>query len=223
MAQAEWLQAVDSYSFPQVCWTGDNAYLMERLENISPATVSDPNLVRTILDILRQDVWTQPAVTEFGFGWHWGYVLRVMGKLKDAEIEKEIEKLALAVDFATLPLSNIHGDPTFDNCMRRDRRIVIADPIPAAVRGMPPTRAVDVGKILQSVCGYETIVFGRPPCTVSISTVLELAHLEPNEVAAAKYFLLLNIARLIPYQPEDLRPACKVMFHEAVEKIAACT
>jgi hypothetical protein len=57
----------------------------------------------------------------------------------------------------------IHGDPTLDNClMTEDGDIRITDPIPVQWLKRPSIRAIDHGKILQSILGWEVVLRGYP-------------------------------------------------------------
>lgn len=64
--------------------------------------------------------------------------------------------------YPTEPLdgySMIHGDPTLANVMLRDSTMIVTDPMPRTSHRpeIPSRKAVDVGKILQSAAGWESI------------------------------------------------------------------
>ena len=57
----------------------------------------------------------------------------------------------------------IHGDPTLDNVLMTKQGFMrITDPIPPQWLRKPSIQAVDHGKILQSLLGWETVLRGAP-------------------------------------------------------------
>ena len=115
-------------------WSG-HGYSMERLEDVRRL---DDDLLRDVRTTLQTDFWYKevPVVLPWK--------------------ERMIERYGIAVDFTGLPLCLTHGDPTLENCMRRkDGALVLIDPLPPI--NVPPVRAVDLGKLLQSYMGYERL------------------------------------------------------------------
>lgn len=58
-------------------------------------------------------------------------------------------------------LSTIHGDPTLSNLFIRDGDLVLSDSIRREY--IPSFFEVDLGKILQSMLGWETVAYGYRP------------------------------------------------------------
>jgi hypothetical protein len=66
-------------------------------------------------------------------------------------------------EWALDTLCLIHGDPTLDNClMTEEGGLRITDPIPVSWLKRPSIRAIDHGKILQSILGWEVVLHGYP-------------------------------------------------------------
>lgn len=103
-----------------------------------------------------------------------------------------------------------HGDPTLENVMRRGDQPVLIDPLPDCVYDgkVPPIRALDLGKILQSGLDYEGVRLGiqpkwmvRPP----VFDVVRDACRDQDEWAQACWACALHVAKFLPYQTPELR------------------
>jgi hypothetical protein len=112
-------------------------------------------------------------------------------------------------DMRVTMCTHIHGDPTIENVMQRGAAgLIFIDPLPITPQ-IPALLAVDLGKILQSVFGYEAM---RDPTQAFLSidnriTFAEdmLANFGKDDGDLALYFLCVHYARLIPYQPAESR------------------
>ena len=116
--------------------------------------------------------------------------------------------LGTLIDLHVTCVNRIHGDPTVENVMQRDGRVVLIDPLPANVY-IPAIISVDLGKMLQSIFGYEALLRpGEPGLDpkdrMALGDALTGVFTKGDELVA-RYFLCVHIARLIPYQPVHKR------------------
>jgi hypothetical protein len=90
----------------------------------------------------------------------------------------------------------------------RDGEPVIIDPLPPQMY-MPEYRAVDIGKLLQSILGYEEIKYGSTRglkysrsenLTGTLWKNLNVPH---SEMAASAWFCFAHCVRLLPYQTKN--------------------
>lgn len=212
-AQSAWLVDHKCECLPKVYAKWNGGYAMETLYSL-PKTdaVQRLRLLEIVRTRLHHHVWPDPMHgTQWGvsgtvlMGHHREYVHDLLRDWAPSLIPK---MLGWMKGIASLNLTgaNTHGDPTLDNLMRReDGTWVLTDPIPGSPR-VPKLLAVDLGKMLQSVYGYEDIKAGLQPdvmFTLGIETVL--GGFTPSDQAAAKYFLAVHVLRLIPYQKADVR------------------
>lgn len=215
-AQGDWLKKQESQHFPKIFRTGKNHYVMERLEEC-PYAAWDP--IET-LEILGKTVWTRSAGRP-NWIWHETYLADVCERAEAHHLHDMMyDKMKTLSGHAVVQECDIHGDPTAGNSMLRFNledendlgTAVLTDPLPLSdARGtIPPLAAVDVGKVLQSLTGYEDIKAGREP-EVRWNAIkrVELWLGDEEEWFAAKYFLLLHWLRLLPYQPQAERVACQ--------------
>lgn len=98
-----------------------------------------------------------------------------------------------------------HGDPTIANAMQRDSGdIVLIDPLPPRP-ATPSMREVDVGKMLQSLSGWEGVRSGREPSRMNmdpahvVGACMPFAHRISVEAWAARCYLwaAVHCARVV--------------------------
>lgn len=210
VAQGEWLQAHPAPGIVRVSQVGLEGYWMERL---SPLPVSMLDLRRTaigIIDVLRRDIWLHPPETTLDWDGHVHYVLQRAAEHAPAYAPR-LNTAQRRVDPESLVRCLTHGDPTFANVLLRDGDPVLVDPIPADWR-VPPLQAVDLGKIVQSLLGYEVLRFDWPLPRYRHRRQVEMfltasAGIAAAEASAAVYFAAAHVVRLLPYTPSAKRPA----------------
>ena len=111
---------------------------------------------------------------------------------------------------------NTHGDPTFENVMlSQSGELTLIDPLPCSSR-MPPIADVDVGKIVQSLLGYERIVAGG---VANVWQAVEWLHVITHAYPAAAYFTGVHLVRLMPYQTEELQETFKGVLYDFLSRI----
>lgn len=213
VAQGQYINWLGSDSAPRVKQifrgrTRMRGYAMERL-NPCPTLISAGTLTEATLSILMNHVWIRPAnVGLFDFDVHTAYVTERLERYAPWA-ETGMRMLFDRVRWREVQRGAIHGDPTFENIMvDDDGRVVITDPLPPN-NYIPHLIAVDVGKILQSLYGYEHVKTGRYPWVEPRGKVprpLELVadYVTHEDLVAASYFCAVHYLRLMPYQPERL-------------------
>lgn len=122
----------------------------------------------------------------------------------EAELSWSREKLTRLVE--RLPdvknPATIHGDPTFSNSLRYPNgSIAMIDPLMRSF--IPPDRHVDVGKVFQSLWGYERILDGKldyPSFDEEAATQIIQRHDLDGDACMA--WCIVHFIRLLPYQME---------------------
>lgn len=103
-------------------------------------------------------------------------------------------RLAGDADFCTT-VTNVHGDPTAENIMLHDSRVVWIDP---STRPMPHEAEFDVAKVLQSYYGYTS-------CSPSAQgVIIDWLRTLPSGLnyTLVFYYLLTHLVRLHAVQPQ---------------------
>jgi hypothetical protein len=135
-----------------------NSYSMERLV---PGPDPSVDLLFTVFSMLMKKVWSRSAVSHAPNGW-----LDHIEKWCEENapwIVNGIDTYDLYSNYQMENYCFTHGDPTLANVMRRrdGSGIVLIDPCPPRP-GIPSLREVDVGKLLQSVAGWEGVPLAVP-------------------------------------------------------------
>lgn len=118
------------------------------MELLDPVVVSD-DLPLRIEKVLRW-IWGKPASRgcETSVNWRHQLMSRLGLTVPDHILETTQSGLCLT-----------HGDPTFANTMMRGDQLVLIDPkVPG--NGIPSAWHVDAAKVLQSMCGWESVLAG---------------------------------------------------------------
>jgi hypothetical protein len=196
--QYEWLNSYNPLpEFVQVRDAASGVYVMERLDPL-PTWADAVNVVDVIWGALSRNVWAMPT-DELKWSEHYSYVSR-KAKVLDWKTEGEFWALASWVDLEKLPQTDVHGDPTIDNVLLRGRtgQLVLTDPIPP-YEPMPGVAAVDVGKIMTSLYGFERIKYGIEYRNADEALTSLLKRLSFDAQTAAYYMCAVHFLRLIPY------------------------
>lgn len=193
---------------PRVLAGGSNWYLMERLHEVP---VADTRQIKedyawSILTVLRATVWPRILVgRHVNLGAHYHYLNSLRPHAGDVNIDHLLH-VADRIYWGSLTPAMTHGDTTFDNLMARDSgQFVLIDPLPPYVdERIPFLQVTDIGKIIQSLMGYEDIKYGRPLQPGNVMRFLDC--IDKEERGAALYMAGVHFARLLSYQPKALRP-----------------
>jgi hypothetical protein len=172
--QAEHCRVLGPRICPYIYGMLHNGYVMEELDDNHWHTPT------TVLSLLANQVW--------GRRWTSGHVWRqrLQEFLGDIEIPDWVadEESCLT-----------HGDPTMANVMQRDQDLILIDPIPAGGK-MPSVASVDRAAIIQSVCGWETIISGE-------NRYWQLPGLCGNwtdlDIRRTLFWLMVKARRILPY------------------------
>lgn len=118
-----------------------NGYVME---NLIPSS-RNYSLLCEIETLLENRVWNRPALPSS----------------LDTDWRDELKKFGISTP--SWALSNeycmVHGDPTASNCLRRGQDLIICDPRPPR-NYVPQYRETDMGRIIQSMFGWEEVAYG---------------------------------------------------------------
>jgi hypothetical protein len=176
-----------------------NGYVMEKLEP-APRT---PTLLLNIEDSLNKFIWHRQA-TPSSLDTDWREELKKYGVETPDWVISDKQCL-------------VHGDPTVSNALIRGNSIVMCDPRPPR-NYIPQFVETDMGRILQSMWGWEIIAYGAsfsnfiPPKFWSNETYRKRAIFWCGAAAARIEYLersrgyRSNILRWC----EDIRSACNV-------------
>lgn len=216
-AQGAWLAEHAAPGLPAVraSWPDADGYEMERLADPPHERFVHHSLVlRGVLDTLARDVWSRPAVRVVDhtlLGAKLAAVAAFCDQSHGGAATDEYARLAalrMTIDWNDLRACLTHGDPTYDNVMFRppDGGLVLVDPLPATA-AVPDLRCVDVGKVLQSVVGWESarygVGYGLHVTPVELRAALGLAA---NEWRASVFWCVVHLLRTLPYVHADRRP-----------------
>jgi len=128
---------------PKVYALIPDGYVMERL---APAPYTEDLLLR-IETLLEHKVWNRPALPST-MDSDWRDHLRLYGV--------ETPDWVVPTDYCL-----VHGDPTVSNTLVRGTTLMLCDPRPPRVF-IPQCRESDMGRILQSLFGWEEIAYDAP-------------------------------------------------------------
>ena len=205
-------------------------YVMERLEAY-PDVVTSRGYVNDVVGLLETHVWNRSSQSapQTWTAWlaHFDYVMDRIDKYAP-HLKTRTMHMMQALDLEPCRKCLTHGDPTLDNMMLRKQGAghwpetpVIIDPLPPRFE-MPEMMAVDVGKIIQSLLGYETIKYRRYRMDWTETVENRLSELWTRledyplrEWRAATYFAYVHCLRLLPYQSEEKRPLFVALAQDA--------
>lgn len=222
--QAHYCQRFDPAAFPHITKIFSRGCVMERLDEYMGGT----RYIHDVTRLLRDFVWCHPSNDAVDWYAHLEYVIT----RAEAHVPGYVPRIAdlfydMKLEARDLRHCRTHGDPTYDNMMQRGHAPVLIDPLPPYVNGeMPALAAVDVGKIMQSLLGYEAIKYGSSLYTAenandSFVTLHDCLPPSHDDWVAAHWFLVTHIVRLIPYQPPHNRTACVDLLRAALRRAEA--
>lgn len=203
-----------------------DGYAMETLHQDVLTGINVEDRVREVLQVLRDKWWSQdptgPTVwvgdqpSDFSPRAHARYVARLARLVGCRDLVKPLGALCDRIDWCDLERGLTHGDPIVDNTLWRAkttrfsdtpvvRQLVLIDPIPPTVV-IPSLVCVDVGRLIQSVVGYEQARYGVPPLDPVKGTSQRLDRVNDllnealvefnlNEARASLYWSVIHMMR----------------------------
>ena len=213
MAQGTWLQKHQSRAVPKVFQVYARSYVMERLV-VPPFWALDHEVVfHHLMAALSVNIWSQPAEMEPDLNAVYAKYTGLCTKYTLDNVERNLDHMFETIEWGDLKHCLTHGDPTLDNVMFREDDaevgVVIGDPIPATP-AVPDIRAVDLGKILQSLLGWEETRYGLRSFKLRIGTEdLRRCVTDKNEWCATIFWSVVHMLRAMPYVDENVRTKLK--------------
>lgn len=213
MAQGAWLMRHQSPAVPRVFQVYARSYVMERLI-VPPFWALDHQVIfEHLLSALSVHVWSQPAEVEHDADETEVKYAMLCERFQLHDICSELDKLHDTIKWDELKRCLTHGDPTLDNVMFREDDakvgVVIGDPIPATP-AVPDLQCVDLGKILQSLLGWEETRYGLRSFKLRIGTEdLRRCVTDKNEWRATIFWSVVHMLRAMPYVSDDVRRKLK--------------
>lgn len=216
--QAEWIMRNRSSAVPVIFDTTATGYTMERLDEITPFTLSVADL-DAIMGRLARGIWIHNAEVRLSIPAHYD-------KLHDLEERYASEDMKLFLykqrEFALDDDQRAcltHGDPTLDNVMRRMGYFVITDPIPATP-AVPDLWAVDLGKILQSLTGFEKVRYGASAHNpVEVQPQHLLNTLDWSDRIRTVYWCVVHYLRAMPYVSDTIHDKLRRCAERAIRLV----
>ena len=208
-SQAAFFAAFPSKVTPVLLASGRGWYLIPKYEPLGNA-LTHLETTEALLDALSI-VWASgpPPVNDFHSEW----IHRLAAHYRHLQSSGfvPIDILKYNLSRGSSPIVVTHGDPTFDNVMinphvatvgasEQRMQFTLIDPLPWGV--VPPLRAVDLGKVLQScILSSEERIVWYPQSAARV-----LRDLDWKEARMCWDFCALHLTRIIPYRP-NLAPS----------------
>ena len=203
-AQGKYLRKLGGSHVPNVARVYHNGYDMEMLSDPSPLfSMSAEYLVDGYLEALQNGIWGEPRV-EIDHAEHLRK-LTTITTAPDVAVEDDYDTMLSVysdmIDWSSLSAIRTHGDPTFDNLMWRGSELVIIDPIPPTP-AVPDLLVVDLGKIMQSLVGFECVRYGgKAPRDTERARLMFKNRYDENTWSAVVYWCAFHLYRAVPYMP----------------------
>lgn len=182
---------------PRIVREHGDGYEMELLE---PAKYRGVVQLAEVVQRLRSEVWDRPEWSPpvtYGGPNDRGWLSHLRHWSKQAPWLTSAISVVYPVEPLDFGYGLIHGDPALSNLMYRGEYPVLTDPMPRmAYRAeIPNRREVDMGKLVQSACGWErvlgcdgTTLWNDPECVL---------HMLPNEYRVpASLWGAIHLARV---------------------------
>jgi len=198
--QGQWIvDQDDNPALPKVYRNRLMSYDMERLNPLPSRFINHRTTLALMFIQLHIWVWGPPVVTEFA-------PLQLDTIIRDI-LEKNVEgttsplsSLAHRISWDNLPRTLTHGNCTFDNTMVRPdtHDLVFISPKPATP-AVPDMRAVDLGRILQSIMGFEEVRYNDTHRGFHAHhTQLRGLVQDDNEWLATLFWCVVHLLRCLP-------------------------
>lgn len=192
--QGEWLLKNAARNLPTIFATLPSGYVMERLDVIPTREVE----LERVVDALNTSVWRYAPTN------HLDASQTLLKCLKILEVHAPHLGRTVVDQLSLLRRTEdclTHGDPTAENVMLRGEAYVIIDPLPST-EAVPDDLAVDVGKLLQSAYGWETMR-GNDRARFSPESVAK--HFSAEVFEMGQLWCVVHFVRTLPYVTEEVK------------------
>lgn len=210
-AQTKWLLSHENETYvADVIAYWDGACIMPKYDPLPyewEPTDTTADLVAKTLHALSADVWCWAPMYAGG-----PTPLAAKWETCEANLSFDVQCQALdlysQIDWREVRRCHTHGNPTISNCMYAFWSPRLIDPTPATPE-VPDIRAVDLGRLLQSALGWETIIGAYDGLGLTVSHSDEawkpIASVcdNLNEWYATIFCCVLHVAALKSYVDSD--------------------
>jgi hypothetical protein len=174
--QATFMRHLGEKICPKVIAVNDSGYCMEYLHPV----IYHPFLGCIVEEILDRHVWGRRPPP---------YIPWKDELITSIKISREVlEEFSQGQDYCL-----IHGDATFDNALiAKDGSYRMTDPIPPLYLTRPSIKAIDHGRILQSILGWEVVLRGSPLITYEWPKFMQ----EEKSARAAIFWCFVVLRRI---------------------------
>lgn len=206
--QASWLQKHESPLLPRVFQVYARSYVMERLAVPPLRLLNRYETIREIVTRLEWHVWCHSALAPLNHDMLRAKLTDLIETYDFQHIWGQIFRMTTHIRWNELRTCLTHGDPTLDNLMIREStgEVVLIDPIPATLV-IPDLWSVDLGKIIQSLLGWEAARYDDSSLAFSMhpDTFLDMVGASDNERQAAIFWSVVHLLRTLPYVDDRVR------------------
>jgi hypothetical protein len=198
--QGRWIvNQDDNLALPKVYRSRQTSYDMEALDPLSPWT-NDSLVFGQMILKLTIWFWGQPPVVTAFAPKHLDMIVNdILGRYGQGTTAP-LGSLAHNISWDDLPRVLTHGNCTFDNVMVRPstREMVLISPQPATF-AVPDMRAVDFGRILQSIMGFEAMRYSDETRQFNLPVErLRAVVNDDNEWRATVFWCVVHLLRCLP-------------------------
>jgi hypothetical protein len=210
--QVDFMLEMNKPIFPIIKSVFSYGYVMEYLQESTWFSDELEAEVATMKMLLNRDIWSTCSSLTLHPNWNDVLFSAILERLIDSEdigdvtamsVLNLVKKLKYLIGLTVCPT---HGDPTFSNVMLQGARMRIVDPLPWQGSYVPPLKAVDLGKILQSLMGYESVHDSKrfDLKEEDIGKALDelFKDVSDNDRRASWIFCAIHYVRLLPYQKD---------------------
>lgn len=203
---------------PRVSVVLQNGYIMEKLHTRSWQVYGEFELGQ-VSAALAAELWREPPHARIDRVAHAAYVAKLLGDVDRADLVESLTDITPELRWDVIHSCLTHGDAIIDNLVYRssagslveddlysgktgveEPTPVLLDPIPAT-SALPDILASDVGRLVQSASGYESIIHDTGFWRMTSYDVARSAYsrvnvpLTDDEFTLTLYFALIHTLR----------------------------
>lgn len=184
---------------PHIYGISKDAILMERLIEWLPTAANLASKMEAVQVMLQRHVWSRPAVTVWP---RWRD--HVAHRLRDTWMAHGEPLLyQLYPDENDCEYCLTHGDPTLANTMLNDNGDVrLIDPIPARPN-LPPLKAIDQAKLIQSAYGWEAALNDSWPRMKGELAASVIKGMRTQDICRVSFWAAYHCLRISYHEERD--------------------